>query len=196
MPFEATKKTNLCCYISRIVAVVANHSLDGRSLRVVFTEPCQTFLLHQSLSLSLSSLPIIITFVIITIKGISRATIYHARWERTALYSNTNNTHTNARKHARTHTNTQTHTLSHTLSHTHTHTHSLTHSHALTHTHTHTHTHARTHARTHTHTHTICNTIPTQYIYTVTITNTRKMAALTVKTRCAKKIKKNKYRRG
>ena len=69
------------------------------------------------------SLIIIIIIIIIIIKGISRASIYCPRWERRALYNNTNNTN-----------NTHTHT------HTHARTHARTHAHARTHTHTHTHT--------------------------------------------------------
>ena len=58
--------------------------------------------------------------IIIIIKKISRAPIYHTRWQHRALYNNTNCTHT----------------------HTHTHTHSRAH------THMHTHSHARAHAHT------------------------------------------------
>ena len=42
---------------------------------------------------------------IIIIKTISRAPIYHTRWQHRALYNNTH-THTHARTHARTHTHT------------------------------------------------------------------------------------------
>ena len=63
------------------------------------------------------------TTIIIIIKRISRAPIYHTRWEHSALYDDTN--------------------------HTHTHTHTHTYTHARTRTHTHARTHARAHARTH-----------------------------------------------
>ena len=48
--------------------------------------------------------------IIIIIKRISRAPIYHTRWQHRALYSNTNHTHTHthARTHARAHTHTHT----------------------------------------------------------------------------------------
>ena len=45
---------------------------------------------------------------IIIIKRISRAPIYHTRWQHRALYNNTNHTHTHA--HIRTHTHTHAHT--------------------------------------------------------------------------------------
>ena len=50
--------------------------------------------------------------IIIIIKRISRAPIYHTRWQHRALYNNTNHIHTrtHARTHARTHTHTHTHT--------------------------------------------------------------------------------------
>ena len=72
--------------------------------------------------------------ITIIIKRISRAPIYHTRWQHRALYNNTN--------------------------HTQTHTHTCTHARTRTHTHTHTCTHACTCARahTHTHTHTQCQT--------------------------------------
>ena len=70
----------------------------------------------------------------IIIKRISRAPIYHTRWQHWALYNNTNHTHTHA--HARTHAR------AHARTHTHTHIcmHARTHAHACAHTHTHTHT--------------------------------------------------------
>ena len=46
---------------------------------------------------------IIIIIIIIIIKRISRAPVYHTRWQHRALYNNTNHTHTHARTHARTH---------------------------------------------------------------------------------------------
>ena len=48
--------------------------------------------------------------IIIIIKRISRAPIYHTRWEHRALYNNTNHTHT--RTHARTQMHTHTHNTS------------------------------------------------------------------------------------
>ena len=69
------------------------------------------------------------TVEIIIIKRISRAPIYHTRWQHRALYNNTNHTHTHTCTHARTR------------------------KHALMRARTHTHAHARTHARTHTRTH-------------------------------------------
>ena len=75
-------------------------------------------------SLAISGLIVII----IIIKRISKAPIYHTRWQHRALYNNTN-----------------THTRTHTQTHTHTHARAR----ARTHAHTHTRTHARTHARTH-----------------------------------------------
>ena len=68
---------------------------------------------------------IIIIIVIIIIKRISRAPIYHTRWETRALYNNTNDRHTQI------HTDTQAHT--HTQTHTHSHTHARTHAHTHTH---------------------------------------------------------------
>ena len=56
--------------------------------------------------------------IIIIIKRISRAPIYHTRWQHRALYNNTNHTHT----------------------HTHTHMHARTCARARARTHTHTHT--------------------------------------------------------
>ena len=50
---------------------------------------------------------------IIIIKRISRAPIYHTRWQHRALYNNTNHTHTHA--HIRTHTHTRTHSKCNTL---------------------------------------------------------------------------------
>ena len=44
--------------------------------------------------------------IIIIIKRISRAPIYHTRWQHRALYNNTNHTHTYARMRARTHART------------------------------------------------------------------------------------------
>ena len=46
--------------------------------------------------------------LIIIIKRISRAPIYHTKWQHRALYNNTNHTHA----HAHTHTHTHTHTAS------------------------------------------------------------------------------------
>jgi len=40
---------------------------------------------------------VIIIIIIIIIKRISRAPIYHTRWQHRALYNNTNHTHTHAR---------------------------------------------------------------------------------------------------
>ena len=58
--------------------------------------------------------------IIIIIKRISRAPIYHTRWQHRALYNYTNHTHTH------THTHTQyTHARARARAHTHTHTHSV-----------------------------------------------------------------------
>ena len=54
----------------------------------------------------------------VLIKRISRALIYHTRWQHRVLYNNTNHTHT----HICTHTHTHTHLHTHTCTHTHTHT--------------------------------------------------------------------------
>ena len=48
--------------------------------------------------------------VIIIIKKISRAPIYHTRWQHRALYNNTNHTH--ARAHTHTRARAHTHTVS------------------------------------------------------------------------------------
>ena len=56
--------------------------------------------------------------LIIIIKRISRAPIYHTRWQHRALYNNTNHTHTHM--HIRTHARTHTHTHTHARAHTHT----------------------------------------------------------------------------
>ena len=45
--------------------------------------------------------------IIIIIKRISRAPIYHTKWQHRALYNNTNHTHA----HTHTHTHTHTHIL-------------------------------------------------------------------------------------
>ena len=55
----------------------------------------------------------------IRIKRISRAPIYHTRWEHRALYKNTNNTHTHT--HTHTHTRARAHVRTHARTHTHTH---------------------------------------------------------------------------
>ena len=55
---------------------------------------------------------------VVIIKRISRAPIYHTRWQHRALYSNTNHTHT----HTHTHAHTCTHACMHACVHTHTHT--------------------------------------------------------------------------
>ena len=59
-----------------------------------------------------TTLPSVNNMEIIIIKRISRAPIYHTRWQHRALYNNTNHTRTHARTHARTHTHTHTHTVS------------------------------------------------------------------------------------
>ena len=41
-----------------------------------------------------------IIIIIIIIKGISRAPIYHTRWQHRALYNNTNHTHTHTHTHS------------------------------------------------------------------------------------------------
>ena len=51
---------------------------------------------------------------IIIIKRISRAPIYHTRWQHKALYDNTNHTHIHARTHARARAHTRTHARTHT----------------------------------------------------------------------------------
>ena len=55
--------------------------------------------------------------IIIIIKRISRAPIYHTRWQHRALYNNTNHTHTHTHTHmhARTHAHTRTHTHTHSI---------------------------------------------------------------------------------
>ena len=63
------------------------------------------------------NVPCVLKIVIITIiiiKRISRAPIYHTRWQHRALYNNTNHTHTHthARTHARTRARAHTHTVS------------------------------------------------------------------------------------
>ena len=82
------------------------------------------------------------TRFIIIIKRISRAPIYHTRWQHRALYNNNNHTHTHIRARARTHAHTHARTHTHTHARTHTHTHARARARA----------HARTHARTHAHT--------------------------------------------
>ena len=44
--------------------------------------------------------------IIIIIKRISRAPIYHTKWQHGALYNNTNHTHARAHTHTHTHTHT------------------------------------------------------------------------------------------
>ena len=63
------------------------------------------------------------------IKRISRAPIYHTRWQHRALYNNTNHTHTHT--HARTRAHTHTHACTHARTHAHTHTHTHTHTHSV-----------------------------------------------------------------
>ena len=50
---------------------------------------------------------LIIIITIIIIKRISRAPIYHTRWQHRVLYNNTNHTHTRTRTHTHTHAHTQ-----------------------------------------------------------------------------------------
>ena len=57
---------------------------------------------------------------IIIIKRISRAPIYHTRWQHRALYNNTNHTHTHTHTHARTHARARARARTHTHTHTHT----------------------------------------------------------------------------
>ena len=49
---------------------------------------------------------LIIIITIIIIKRISRAPIYHTRWQHRVLYNNTNHTHIHKHAHAHTHTHT------------------------------------------------------------------------------------------
>ena len=56
--------------------------------------------------------------LIIIIKRISRAPIYHTRWQHRTLYNNTNHTHTHTGMHARTHTHARVHTYTHKHTHT------------------------------------------------------------------------------
>ena len=51
----------------------------------------------------------------VLIKRISRAPIYHTKWQHRALYNNTHHTHTHMRTHACTHVHTHTHTHTHTV---------------------------------------------------------------------------------
>ena len=61
-----------------------------------------------------------IIIIIIIIIRISRAPIYHTRWQHRVLYNNTNHTHTHmhARTHAHAHTHTHARTRTRTLTHT------------------------------------------------------------------------------
>ena len=45
-----------------------------------------------------------VIIIIIIKKRISRAPVYHTRWERMAFYNNTNNTHSHTHAHVRAHT--------------------------------------------------------------------------------------------
>ena len=47
---------------------------------------------------------VLLLLLIIIIKRISRAPIYHTKWQHRALYNNTNHTHARTRTHTHTHT--------------------------------------------------------------------------------------------
>ena len=115
-----TYTSEFCIHVNMYV-----HERNLISMFLHIYRNCETALINCLIVLIIFYCGIVVficvcSIIIIIIKRISRAPIYHTKWQHRALYNNTNHTHAHTHTYTHTRTHAHTYTLPHAYRPTHT----------------------------------------------------------------------------